>query len=210
MKKLAVFASGRGSNFQTIFQHIREGYIPAQITALISDREKTGAAQFAAENRIPVFVVKPDDFPTRFAFGEQLLRILNNQQVEFVILAGYLKKIPENTVAAFENRIVNIHPALLPAFGGNGMYGMRVHRAVFNSGAKISGVTVHLVNNEYDAGPIVLQKCVDISDCPSPEAIAEKVLTVEHQVFPEAIKLLLENEYDIANNRVMIRKSGND
>ncbi len=139
-------------------------------------------------------------------FGNAIWDALNKYRVELVILAGYLKKIPENVVSAFNNRIVNIHPSLLPAFGGKGMYGRRVHQAVFASGTKISGVTVHLVNNEYDAGPIVLQKAVEIEDCHSPEEIADKVLAYEHKIFPKAIKLLVENEPEVIGNRVEFKK----
>lgn len=204
-----VFASGRGSNFQTIHQKIREGYISAQVVLLITDNSQAGAIAFAREHLIPASLVKPGDFPSPEAFGRQLLRILEQYQTDFIILAGYLKKIPPNVIEEYQNRILNIHPALLPAFGGEGMYGSRVHEAVFRSGAKISGVTVHLVNNDYDAGPIVLQKAVAIEDCDSPEEIAAKVLKEEHRAFPEAIKLLLENEVAIEGQRVRIRKVKN-
>ncbi len=208
MTKLAVFASGRGSNFQTIYKKIQDGYISAEINLLVTDNEQAGAISFANENKISVATINPKDFPTPQAFGKAILNRLGSHQIDYVVLAGYLKKIPENVVGKYHNRIVNIHPALLPAFGGKGMYGMRVHRAVFNSGAKLSGVTVHLVNNEYDAGPIVLQKAVEIDDCNSPEEIANKVLSFEHIVFPEAIKLLVDNKPQVIGNRVIIRNYG--
>ena len=207
MTKIAVFASGRGSNFQTIHQKIREGYISAQVVLLITDNGQAGAIAYAREHHIPAALVKPGEFPSSEAFGRQLLRLLEQHQTEFIILAGYLKKIPPNVIEKYQNRILNIHPALLPAFGGKGMYGSRVHQAVFQSGVKISGVTIHLVNNEYDAGPIVLQKVVAIDDCNSPQEIAAKVLKVEHRAFPEALKLLLENEIAIEGQRVRIRKA---
>lgn len=210
MVNIAVFASGRGSNFQTIYHKTVAGYLPAKIAALISDNRAAGAIEFAREQRIPVFVAPPGDFPSPEVFGGELLRILKLQAVEFIVLAGYLKKIPANVVDAFPNRILNIHPALLPSFGGKGMYGMRVHQAVFDAGVKVSGVTVHLVNNEYDAGPIVLQRAVDIRECRSPEEIARKVLAQEHRAFPEALKLLLENEYRVEGRRVIIRKIKHD
>ena len=204
--KIAVFASGRGSNFQVVYQRIKDGYIPAEIALLISDNPHAGALAFAAAHDIPCTVIRPKDFATPEMFGEELLHALLAQQIEFIVLAGYLKKIPGNVVQHYANRIVNIHPALLPAFGGRGMYGIRVHEAVFLSGAKISGLTVHLVNDEYDAGPIVLQKAVAIDDCNSPADIARKVLEVEHQALPEAIKLLLENSYAAEDNRVILGK----
>jgi phosphoribosylglycinamide formyltransferase-1 len=204
--KIAVFASGRGSNFQTIYKKIKEGFIPAQIVLLITDNDKAGAITFAFEHNIPFSVVKPKDFYTSEIFGVELLRLLELYEAEFIILAGYLKKIPSNVIDRYQNRIVNIHPALLPSFGGKGMYGHRVHEAVFNSGVKLSGVTVHLVNNEYDAGPIVLQRAVNIEACNLPEEIAAEVLKEEHKAFPEALKRLLENEVIVEGQRVIIRK----
>lgn len=206
MTKIAVFASGRGSNFQVVYQRTKDGYLPAEIALLICDNPQAGASAFAAAHDIPCAVIRPKDFPTPEMFGEELLEALSAQQIEFIVLAGYLKKIPGNVVQRYANRIVNIHPALLPAFGGKGMYGMRVHEAVFRSGAKISGLTVHLVNDEYDTGPIVLQKAVAIDDCNSPEEIARKVLEYEHQALPEAIKLLLETSYAVEGNRVILGK----
>lgn len=202
MTRTAVFASGRGSNFSAIYQKIEEGYLKCQLSALISDNAKAGALEFARRHRIPTFVVAPKEFPTREAFGERLLGILTDQQIEYIFLAGYLKMIPENVVERFENRILNIHPALLPAFGGKGMYGMHVHQAIFDSGAQISGVTVHFVSKEYDAGAILLQKAVDIRHCQSPQEIADKVLAVEHKTYAEAIKILLEGKFHLKGKRV--------
>lgn len=202
MTKIAVFASGRGSNFRTIHQKIKEGYLACEIAVLISDNSKAGSLEFARQNHIPTFTIVPKEYPTSEAFGKLLLQILTDHQVEYVLLAGYLKMIPENVVDHYENRMLNIHPALLPAFGGKGMYGMRVHQAVFDSGDQISGVTVHFVNNEYDAGPILLQKAVDIRHCKSPEEIAEKILTIEHKTYSEAVKILLEKNIQVKGKRV--------
>ncbi|RMI04829.1 MAG: phosphoribosylglycinamide formyltransferase [Calditrichaeota bacterium] len=206
MTNIAVFASGRGSNFQAVYRKVEEGFIPARISLLVTDNSGAPCIAFARTHHIPVRVIRPRDYASPEAFGDALLRCLQEFGIGFIVLAGYLKKIPANVVEAYPNRIVNIHPALLPAFGGKGMYGMKVHEAVFRSGAKVSGVTVHMVNNEYDAGPIVLQEAVDISDCASPEEIARRVLEREHEVFPRAIKLLLENEVLIDGRRVTIRK----
>lgn len=202
MTKIAVFASGRGSNFSAIHQKIQEGYLACEIAVLVSDNPKAGALEFARQNHIPTFMAAPREFTTPQAFGERLLQILTDHKVEYILLAGYLKMIPENVVDRYENRMLNIHPALLPAFGGKGMYGMRVHQAVFNSGAQFSGVTVHFVNNEYDAGPILLQKTVDIRHCKSPEEIADKVLAIEHKTYSEAVKILLEKEIHVKGKRV--------
>lgn len=169
---------------------------------MITDNPRAGAVSFAESHQIPVHIIRPSNYPASKEFGLALLKILKSVEAAWVVLAGYLKKIPDNVIAAYANRIVNIHPALLPAFGGAGMYGMKVHEAVYKAGVKVSGVTVHLVNEEYDAGPIVFQRAVDIADCQSPEEIAERVLQEEHRAFPEALRLLLENSFSVDGRRV--------
>ena len=210
MTKIVVFASGRGSNFQTIHRKTRDGYISAHVVSLVSDNEKAGALSYARENGIATHVICPRDFADSRTFGTALLSILSEAAADLVVLAGYLKKIPDNVVDRYQNRIINIHPSLLPAFGGKGMYGMRVHEAVFSSGTQFSGVTVHFVNNEYDAGPIVLQRVVRISDCQTFEAVAHRVLAEEHIAYPEALKRLVENDYRVNGQRVMIEGIHND
>ncbi|HFE63930.1 MAG TPA: phosphoribosylglycinamide formyltransferase [Caldithrix sp.] len=202
MKNIAVFASGRGSNFKHIYQNIQQGKIPAIIKCLITDNHKAGALDFARENAIPTFTISPQEFNSSHKFGQAIMEVLSRFSIDWIVLAGYLKKIPNNVVAVYSNRILNIHPALLPAFGGKGMYGSRVHQAVFASGAKISGVTVHLVNTEYDAGPIVTQRAMEIDDCRTPEEIAAKVLKVEHVLYSEAILKVLTKKFEVRGNRV--------
>ncbi|MEJ2051085.1 MAG: phosphoribosylglycinamide formyltransferase [Calditrichota bacterium] len=203
MNNLAVFASGRGSNFINIHKNIIRGKIAAKIACLITDNSKAGAIEYAKRYNIAVHTLPPKDYPSPEDFGRELLRVLNEYKISWIILAGYLKMIPENVILAFSNKIMNIHPALLPCFGGKGMYGMNVHRAVFQSGAKISGVTVHLVNEIYDSGPIVIQKSVNIEQCLSPEEIAKKVLKTEHKLYSEAIKKILTTPFRIESNRVV-------
>jgi len=129
---------------------------------------------------------------------------LRDLEVNLIVLAGYLKLIPNELIEYFTNRIINIHPALLPSFGGKGMYGMNVHRAVFSSSAKVSGATVHMVDTTYDTGKIIAQKCVDISDVKSPEDIAERVLKIEHQLLPEVVKAFAENRVKLESDRIII------
>ena len=136
--------------------------------------------------------------------NHELLRLLNKNEVDLIVLAGFLKLIPNEIIDAFRNRIINIHPALLPSFGGKGMYGINVHKAVFDSSAKVSGATVHFVDYTYDTGSIIAQKCVDISDVKSPEEIAERVLKIEHELLPFVIKKLVFNEVKIENKRVFV------
>lgn len=205
MKRLAVFASGRGSNFQAILKQIQQGIIPATVGLCVTNNPNAGVIQIARENEIPVKICSPKDYPDSKSYNDDILSALIESEIEYIILAGYLKLIGMQIVDRFSNKIVNIHPALLPSFGGKGMYGHHVHDAVFTRGVKFSGATVHLVNNEYDAGPIVLQKVVSIEDAKSPEEIAERVLKIEHEIFPQAVKLLVEDKLEVDGLRVKIR-----
>ena len=125
-------------------------------------------------------------------------------KIDLVVLAGFLKLIPKEIVSHFDRHIINIHPALLPSFGGKGMYGINVHKAVFDSSAKVSGATIHFVDANYDTGKIIIQKCVDISDVKTPEEIAEKVLKIEHDILPYTVEKFAENKIRIIDNRVEI------
>ncbi len=201
-KNLAVFASGRGSNFQAILEKISSGLIPATVKLCITNNPAAGVIELARQQKIAVKIINPKELPDADTFNDAILRELLDSNIDFIILAGYLKLIGRQIVERYANRIINIHPALLPAFGGKGMYGHHVHQAVFDSGVKISGATVHLVNTEYDAGPIVLQRCVNISELKSPEEIAARVLKIEHEIFPEAVKYLVEGRLVVKGKRV--------
>ena len=203
-KKIAVFASGRGSNFQAILNSINNGTIPAIVSLCVTNNPNAGVLAVAADNNIPAGVFIPREYPDAGAYNDAILEELKSRETDFIILAGYLKLIGRQIVEWFDNRIINIHPALLPAFGGKGMYGHHVHDAVFQSGVRLSGATVHLVNTEYDAGPIVMQECVDISGARSAEEVAAMVLKIEHKIFPEAVKLLVEGRLKVSGKRVSI------
>jgi len=206
LKKIGVFASGRGSNFIKIYENIQKGEISAEVCCLITDNAAAAAIDYSRSVNIPAYVVHPKSFSDPALFGEELLNILKSNAIEWVVLAGYLKKIPDNVVKAYSNRIINIHPALLPSFGGKGMYGMNVHEAVFKSGVKISGVTVHLVNEIYDSGPIIMQESVDIESCRNPEEIAKRVLQVEHTLYSKAIQKILSLSFQVSSNRVVFEE----
>ncbi len=201
MKKIAVFVSGRGSNLKSVFNGSKNPESNYRIEYVVADKECL-AIDFAKENQIQTLLVSKEK-KTNYVTFLNLIEIFSNK-VDLIVLAGFLKKIPEELVHKFTNKIVNIHPALLPLFGGKGMYGMNVHSAVFESGMKISGATVHFVNEEFDKGPIICQKAADISNCNSPEEIALKVLEIEHEILPIAIKKILENELVIEKNRIRI------
>jgi len=202
--RLAVFASGGGTNFQAILDAIEAGRLPARVVVCVSDRPTAGALERARRHGIPTAVLAPKDYPSPEAFGEALLEVLRAHQVELVALAGYLKKIPDNVVAAYRNRILNIHPSLLPAFSGPGMYGRRVHEAVLHYGVHWTGATVHLVDEEYDHGPIVLQEPVPVLPDDTPETLAARVLEVEHRLYPEALRLFAEGRVVVDGRRVRI------
>jgi len=210
-KRLAIFASGRGSNFRAILEQVHKGFIPATVVLCITNNSNAGVIDIARSSRIPVQIIIPKNFPDTAAYNDAILKELLAAKVDYIILAGYLKLIGRQIIDAYPNRIINIHPALLPSFGGKGMYGHHVHEAVFESGARVSGVTVHLVNSEYDAGPIVLQQAVSIDDVQSPDEIAERVLALEHKIYSEAVKLLVEDRLRVQGKRIQItgdEKSG--
>lgn len=205
-KLLAVFASGRGSNFNAILEKIESRYIPAGVGLCITNNPRAGVIDIANSRKIPVRVFQSGEFSDKKSFNDAILQELLDAKIDYIILAGYLKMVGRQIVEQFSNKIINIHPALLPSFGGQGMYGHHVHEAVFERGVKYSGVTIHLVNNEYDAGPIVLQEPVKIDDVNSADEIAQRVLKVEHKLFPEAVKLLVEGRLEVNGLRVEIKK----
>lgn len=177
---VAVLASGGGTNLQALLDTCVAA-APARVVLVASDKVDAGALDRARRAGVDTHVIQdPTD-------GPALTRRLQEKGVDLVVLAGYLKLVPADTVSAFDGRMVNIHPALLPAFGGPGMYGIRVHRAVLASGATVSGATVHLVNAEYDRGPIVAQWPVPVQPGDTPEALAARVLQVEHRLLPAVV-----------------------
>lgn len=202
--KMAVFASGGGSNFEAICRASEDSPASPLPVLCITDRPDAGVLGRAAARNVPSAILKPSSFPTTEVFAEALLETLRERNVDFIVLAGYLKKIPESVVSAFEGRMINIHPSLLPAFGGKGMYGDRVHRAVIDYGARFSGATVHLVDNSYDTGPVVLQATVPVHESDSPGDLAARVLLAEHQLLPEAVRLFATNRIRIDGRRVSI------
>ena len=202
--QLGIFASGRGSNFAAIYQAIQEGRLGADVRLVLSNNPSSGALEFAQQQGIPTVVVNRNQFETRDAFVRSMLEALHSHGVQFIVLAGYMKKIPEEVIDAYTNRIANIHPALLPSFGGKGMYGHFVHEAVLAHGCKVSGATVHLVDHVYDRGPIVAQRCVPVKSNDTPDTLAARVLEQEHQIFPEALQWFAENRITIRDRVVYI------
>jgi phosphoribosylglycinamide formyltransferase-1 len=203
--KIAVLASGRGSNLAALISAIERGELHAQIVLVVSNKADAGALEIARSSGIPALHLSSETFPSLSAFEQALLSSLQLRPPDVIALAGYLKKIGGAIIHAYKNRIVNIHPALLPAFGGKGMYGLKVHQAVLEYGCKVTGVTVHLVDDEYDTGPPILQRCVPVLPDDTPETLAARVLEVEHKVYAEALQLFAEDRIEVVGRQVRIK-----
>lgn len=201
---IAVFASGRGSNFQAILDACSSGFLPARVCVLISNKADAGAHEIARNASIPSYHCSRTQFATDTEYAHALLSLLREHRTECIALAGYLKKVPIEIISEYRNRILNIHPALLPLFGGPGMYGHHVHEAVLASGMKVSGATVHFVDEEYDHGPILIQQCVPVERGDTPETLAQRVLSVEHRIYPLALKAVAENRVIFEGGRAWI------
>lgn len=195
MTNIAVFASGRGTNFKNLIEAQKAGLFNAKIALLVAAKEGIGAIDTAGSYHIPYHVVSGGQ--------SSLIPVLKQHHIDFIALAGWLKYISGDLLSAFPQRIVNIHPALLPFFGGKGMYGMHVHRAVWESGMLVSGATVHFVDEIYDHGAIIWQESVHLSPADTPADIAQKVLKIEHMIFPKAIKRVLEGNFILSENRLL-------
>lgn len=203
--RLAVLASGSGTNLAAIIANIESGKLDSEIRLVISNKAEAGALAIARSHGIPAFHLEASQFPDPNAFDDNFLQLLSRHQIEMIILAGYLKKLSAQVVQTFRRRILNIHPALLPAFGGKGMYGHHVHQAVLDYGCKVTGVTVHIVDPEYDSGTPVLQRCVPVLQDDSAETLAARVLKEEHQIYSEAIQLFAERRVQINGRKVIIK-----
>ena len=205
MKNIAVFASGRGSNFQAINKHIKSGDIPARVVCVISDKANPPVFDKARQDNINTHYINRKQFKKEQEYADFLLRILQKYNTDLIVLAGYLKLIPAQIVRKFRHAILNIHPALLPKFGGKGYYGSRVHEAVLKADEKESGATVHFVDEIYDNGLIIKQDKVPVKPDYTPHTLADRVLEVEHQIFPEVVKAFCEDRIQIKNNGVEIK-----
>ncbi len=187
-KNIVIFASGTGSNAKKIVDHFKH-HAGINVSLIVSNNPSAKVLEMAANEGIPTHVITRDSFYQK----QDILKIFNEYSIDYVVLAGFLWLVPKYLVNAYLNRMVNIHPALLPKYGGKGMYGMNVHRAVKEAGEKTSGITIHFVNEQYDDGDIVFQKECQLSGKDAPEAIAEKVLRLEHRYYPTIVENLVNN-----------------
>jgi len=199
---IVVLVSGRGTDLQSIIDAVEEGWLKVDIQAVISDKEDAYALERAKQHGIPTYVLSKKVLKSEFQ--EALLNLLTMLSPDLVVLAGFLTILSPQVVERFPQKIINIHPALLPSFCGKGFYGMKVHEAVYESGVKYTGCTVHFVDAGVDAGPIILQEVVKVDDDDTPETIAEKVLEVEHRLLPTAIKLISEGRVVLEGRRVRV------
>jgi len=200
-RQFAVFASGRGSNFEAVYHKIQAGQIDGNIACLISNNSNAPALQKAAEFDIPSYHRTDSHYSSQDAYVDHMVSLLRDHGVDYVLLAGYMKKIPAGLLAEYANHFVNIHPALLPSFGGKGYYGIRVHQAVIERGVKWTGVTVHFVDEIYDHGPIIYQYPVRVYDADTPESLADRVLQYEHVAYPKVVRWLSKGWVQVDGRR---------
>lgn len=204
MKRIAVFASGSGTDFQSIIDaNERESF--CEIVYLIASKEGIGAIDRAKRHGIRTAVFAKKDYPDLEKLYAELTRLLNEGGVDYVVLAGWLKIIPESFIRAFEDRIINIHPSLIPAFCGAGMYGLNVHKAVLDYGAKVSGCTVHFVNEVPDGGAVIAQVAVEVKADDTPESLQSRILEKEHELLPYCVKKLCEGKIVKKGRKVTIK-----
>lgn len=192
MKKLAILVSGRGSNMLALIEACEESRLQASIELVVSNNADSLALVSAKEKGIDVAHLSSRTHPDADALDVAMKESFEKHQVDYVLLAGFMKKIGSKTLNAYKNRMINIHPSLLPKFGGKGMFGLNVHRAVIEAGEKETGVTIHLVNGEYDEGAILAQQKVEVVAGESAESLAAKVLKVEHALFAETIQKIID------------------
>lgn len=187
MKKIVLFASGNGSNVENIIQHFKNSKLIA-VAGVFTNNPQAKVLEKAKNHNVASFVFSKNDLENNL-----VLQKLQSIQPDLIVLAGFLLKFPEHIIAEFPNKIINVHPAMLPKYGGKGMYGMHVHKAVLDNKEKETGITIHYVNEHYDEGEFIFQTSVNIEECQTPEEIAAKIHELEHDYFPITIKRLLDS-----------------
>jgi phosphoribosylglycinamide formyltransferase-1 len=199
---IAVLVSGRGSNLQAIIDSIGSGYLKARISVVISDVSDAYALLRAKKHGIDAVFVNPENFASKELYEIEILTVLKTHDAELVLLAGYMRILGKTLLLSYRNRILNIHPALLPAFTG-----LHAQKQAFDHGVKVAGCTVHFVDETLDCGPIILQRCVEVKENDTPETLADRILEQEHKIYPEAVKLFVESRLRIEGKKVKILPS---
>ena len=203
MFKIAVLASGSGSNLQSIIDNIENNYLNCKIEMVIGSKEGLYALDRAKNSNIKTFVISKKEYGNNTS--DEILK-LTYGKVDLIVLAGYLSILSGDILKKFKNKIINIHPSLIPSFCGANMYGIKVHEAAIKKGVKLSGCTVHFVNDEVDGGAIILQKAVEVKFEDDAVSLQKRILKEEHKLLPEAIKYLIEEKVSVVNGRVKISK----
>ncbi|MBA7705664.1 Phosphoribosylglycinamide formyltransferase [subsurface metagenome] len=189
MIRIAVLVSGGGTNLQALIDNCKSGFIQGKIVLVISSRPQAYALKRAEKENIHTKVIEKKHYGNEKEYSDAIQREIRAKKVDLICLAGFLVKLSPNIIKTYESRIMNIHPALLPSFGGKGMYGIKVHEEVLKRGQKYSGCSVHLVDEEYDHGPVILQKKVPVKKDDTPQILAERILKEEHKLYPQAVRM---------------------
>lgn len=207
MLRIAVMVSGGGTNLQAIIDRVADGTITnTEIAVVISNNHGVRALERAQKAGIPALCVSPKDYLDRQTFNQALLDAVDSYQVDLIVLAGFLVVIPEQMIERYENRIINIHPSLIPAFCGTGYYGLKVHEAALARGVKVVGATVHFVDKGTDTGPIILQKAVDVQEGDTPEILQRRVMEqAEWKILPQAIHLIANGKVSVVDGKTKIQ-----
>jgi phosphoribosylglycinamide formyltransferase-1 len=204
IKRIAVFASGGGTDFQSIIDGNKSEHF-CEIALLVASKDSIGAIDRAKKNGIESAVFAKKDYPDLETLYAKLDSLLKERGVDYIVLAGWLKIIPESFIKEYEDRIINIHPSLIPAFCGAGYYGLKVHQAVLDYGAKVSGCTVHFVNEVPDGGAIIDQRAVEVQDDDTAESLQARILEQEHKLLPYCVKMLCEGKIEKIGRKVKIK-----
>ena len=211
MLKIAVLVSGGGTNLQALIDAEKNGEIKnGTITCVIASNREAPAIERAKKAQIKTEILVKKEFETPSEYDEALLNLLEKDQIDLVVLAGFMTILSDTVIAEYRGRIINVHPSLIPAFCGDGFYGIHVHRAALERGVKLTGATVHFVDEVCDGGPIILQKAVEVKDDDTPEMLQRRVMKeAEWILLPKAVSFFCEGKLDIIGNRVLIRKTAN-
>lgn len=205
MLKIGVLISGGGTNLQALIDNVQGGKINGEIELIISNRENAYGLTRGKLAKITSLYINPKDYPSMEDYNKRLIEEFKNKDIDLIVLAGYLKVLSKEFIEAFRDRIINIHPSLIPSFCGKGYYGVRVHEEVLKYGVKYTGATVHFVDEGTDTGPIILQEVVKVDKDETVESLQQKVLKVEHKLLIEAVKLFCENRIIIKDRHVIIK-----
>lgn len=204
--KIGVLISGSGTNLQSLIDNVENGFINGEISVVISNKENAYGLERARKHNIPAVFVNQKHYDSFVKFNDAIMDVLEKHNVDIVVLAGYLKMLSHKLIENYKNKIINIHPSLIPSFCGKGFYGLKVHEAAVSYGVKASGATVHFVDEGADTGPIILQETVNVDYSDTAESLQQKVLKIEHKLLPLAVKILCEDRLEVVGRKVRIKE----